>query len=174
VTAARWLATFLAFTVLGALGGLLALMTVPRIAGYTPFTVLTGSMQPAYGVGDVVIDEEIAPLDARKGDVVTFHDPSRGGALVTHRVERVRTDGAKVSFVTKGDANSADERWAVAASGTIGRVRMRVPKVGWVLQWARGREGKLGLIVFPAVGLVLLELTGLVSLLRPRRREATA
>ncbi len=173
MSAARPLATFLAFAALGFLGGLLALMTVPRLAGYTPFTILTGSMQPAYGVGDVVVDEEIAPLDARPGDVVTFHDPHRGGALVTHRVERVRTDGAKVSFVTKGDANGAGERWAVATTGKIGRVRMRVPKVGWVLQWARGREGKLGLIVFPAVGLVLLELAGLIRL-RPRTQEVPA
>jgi hypothetical protein len=101
VTAARWLATFTAFAVLGALGGLLALMTVPRLAGYTPFTILTGSMRPGYDVGDVVVDEQIPPLEARRGDVVTFHDPHRGGALVTHRVERVRTDGAKVSFVTR-------------------------------------------------------------------------
>ena len=86
---------------------------------------------------------------------------------------RVRTDGAKVSFVTKGDANDLDERWAVPAGGTIGRVRLHVPKVGWVLQWARGREGKLALIVFPAIGLVLLELGGLVRL-RPRPGEATA
>ncbi len=171
MTAARWLATFAAFAVLGALGGVLALMTVPRLAGYTPFTILTGSMQPAYGVGDVVIDEQIEPLEARRGDVVTFHDPHRGGALVTHRVVRVRTDGAKVSFVTKGDANDLDERWAVPADGTIGRVRLHVPKVGWILQWARGKEGKLALIVFPAVGLVLLELGGLVRL-RPGEAPA--
>ena len=171
MSVARRIATFLAFAALGFLGGLLALMTVPRLAGYTPFTILTGSMTPAYGVGDVVIDEEIAPLEARRGDVVTFHDPHRGGALVTHRVARVRTDGAKVTFVTKGDANNAEERWAVAASGQIGRVRMRVPKAGWVLQWARGREGKLGLIVLPAAGLILLELGGLIRL---RPREATA
>lgn len=171
MSAARPLLQFLAFAALGTLGGLLALMTVPRVAGYTPFTILTGSMEPEYGVGDVVIDEQIAPLDARRGDVVTFHDPHRGGALVTHRVVRLHTDGRKVSFVTQGDANNVSERWAVAANGTIGRVRMRVPKVGWVLQWARGREGKLALIVFPAVGLVLLELTGLVRL---RPREAAA
>ena len=171
MSASRWLANFGVFAALGALGGLLALMTVPRAAGYTPFTILTGSMEPGYDVGDVVIDEEIAPLEARRGDVVTFHDPHRGGALVTHRVVRVRTDGAKVSFVTKGDANDAEERWAVAAGGTVERVRMRVPKVGWVLQWARGRQGKLALIVIPAIGLILLELGGIVRL---RHREGTA
>ncbi len=171
MTAARTALIFLAFAALGFMAGLCALLTVPRLAGYTPFTILSGSMRPAYDVGDVVIDEEIAPLDARRGDIITFHDPDRGGVLVTHRVVRVRTDGAKVSVVTKGDANDADERWAVPADGSIGRVRMHVPKVGWVVQWARGREGKLALIVFPALGLVVLELTGLIRL-RPGEAPA--
>jgi signal peptidase len=171
VSAARLLLTFALWGVLGALAATLLLVTVPRVIGVTPFTILTGSMEPGYAVGDVVLDERIAPLDARPGDVVTFEDPSRGGDLVTHRVERIRTDGSKVSFVTRGDANTASERWTVAASGSIGRVRMHVPKVGYVLQWARGREGKLALIAIPAALLALIELAGVA---RPRRMEATA
>jgi len=171
VIAARRFSPFAVWAAVGALAAVLALVTVPRIAGYTPFTILSGSMQPAYAVGDVVLDERIAPLEARPGDVVTFKDPGRGGELVTHRVERIVADGHQVSFVTRGDANTGRERWTVAADGSIGRVRGHVPKVGYVLQWARGREGKLGLIAIPAFFLVMLELAGV---LRPERKEATA
>ncbi|MDQ3740270.1 MAG: signal peptidase I [Actinomycetota bacterium] len=164
---------FLAWFAIGIVCGLVALVTVPRAVGVTPLTVLTGSMEPALGVGDVVLSERVDPLRARPGEVVTFHDPSRGGELVTHRVESVRRDGPMVRFVTQGDANDVAERWSVPVDGTIGRAVLRVPKVGWVLHWAGSPAGKLGLIALPAALLVLLELGGLLGLRRPRPAEAT-
>jgi signal peptidase I len=154
---------FLLWCAIGVVAGLGALVTVPRVVGVTPFTVLTGSMEPALDPGDVVLSAKRSPLDVRPGDVVTFHDPSRDGELVTHRVESMRRDGAMVSFVTKGDANDVSERWSVPADGAIGRAALRVPEVGHVLQWAGTREGKIGLIAVPAFLLVLLELVGLAG-----------
>ena len=160
---------FFVWSCIGVVVGLGALVTVPRAAGVTPFTVLTGSMQPAFAPGDVVLSERTPPLSVRPGDVVTFHDPSRDGELVTHRVESMRHAGSRVAFVTKGDANDVSERWSVSADGHIGRAVLGVPKVGHVLHAAGTREGKLGLIAVPAALLVLLELVGLMGL---RRRVA--
>jgi signal peptidase len=167
MSAGRHAATFAVWTAVGLLAGLGALVTVPRLAGVTPFTILSGSMTPTLAVGDVVLDERVAPMSVRPGDIVTFNDPSRGGKTVTHRVRRMWRDGGHVHFTTRGDANTAVENWDVAASGTIGRVRMHVPKLGIVLTWAHTREGRLGLIAFPALLLGLIELGGL---LRPRPR----
>ena len=163
----RLAAQFTLFLVAGVLAGTVLLVTAPRIAGLTPFTILSGSMSPAYAVGDVVIDERITPMTARPGDVVTFSDPQRDNKTVTHRVVRVSRDGANVRFTTKGDANTGSETWTVPAKGSIGRVRMHVPKVGWALQWAHSREGRLGLVAIPAALLALLELSALV---KPRQR----
>ena len=163
---------FAVFLLAGILAGAVLLVTVPRLVGVTPFTILSGSMQPTFAVGDVVLDERVRPEQARPGDVVTFTDPTREGATVTHRVERLTRDGAQVHFVTRGDANTASEKWAVAADGTIGRVRMHVPKIGWALQWARSREGRLGLIALPALLLALIELGGLAKTTRPQEAAA--
>ena len=162
----------LVWCAIGVVVGLAALVTVPRLAGITPFTVLTGSMQPALDPGDVVLSARRAPLDVRRGDVVTFHDPSRHGELVTHRVESMRRNGGMVSFVTKGDANDVSERWSVPVDGTIGRAALRVPAVGHVLQRAGSREGRLALIAIPAALLVVLELVGLAGLRRRPVAEA--
>ena len=162
--------TFFVWCAIGMVVGLVALVTVPRAVGVTPFTVLTGSMQPAFAPGDVVLSERRAPLGVRPGDVVTFHDPSRDGELVTHRVESMRRSGPVVTFVTKGDANDVAEQWTVPVDGNIGRAVLAVPKVGHVLHWAGTREGKLALIAGPAALLVLLELVGLLGL----RREPVA
>ena len=161
---------FLVWCAIGVVVGLGALVTVPRLAGVTPFTVLTGSMEPALDPGDVVLSASRAPLDVAPGDVVTFHDPSRDGELVTHRVESMRRTDGMVTFVTKGDANDVSERWSVPVDGTVGRAALRVPEVGHVLQWAGSREGRLGLIALPAFLLVMMELVGLAGL---RRRPAT-
>ena len=162
----RFAASFARWFLLGTVCGLVALVTLPRAFDVTPYTVLTGSMQPALGVGDVVLTERRSPLSVRPGDVVTFKDPSRGGELVTHRVESMERSGPMVAFVTKGDANDVEEEWSVAADGQIGGVVLSVPKVGYVLQWAGTREGKLGLIALPALLLILLELVGLLGLRR--------
>ncbi|HEV2814467.1 MAG TPA: signal peptidase I [Solirubrobacteraceae bacterium] len=169
----RLAASFAVWCAIGVVVGLVALVTVPRATGVTPLTVLTGSMEPALTPGDVVLSKSLAPLDVRPGDVVSFHDPSRGGELVTHRVESMRRTGSQVRFVTKGDANDVSETWAVAVDGRIGRTAMSVPKVGHVLHWAGSREGKLALIALPAGLLVLLELVGLLGLRRaPAARAA--
>ena len=168
----RLAASFAIWCAIGVVVGLVALVTVPRAAGVTPLTVLTGSMEPALTPGDVVLSDPLPPLEVRPGDVVSFHDPSRHGELVTHRVEGMRRSGPVVRFVTKGDANSVSETWTVAADGRIGRATMTVPKVGHVLQLAGSRHGKLALIALPAFLLVMLELVGLAGLAGPRRRPA--
>ncbi len=123
-----------------ALGIALALV-VPLAFDGRPYTVLSGSMEPAISTGDVVVATRIAPLDARPGDVVTFRDPDDSGKLITHRVRDVGASGGKVQFVTKGDANNATERWRVSASGQISQVRYRVPFVGRLALFAQTRTG---------------------------------
>ena len=128
------------------------------VLGYQPFTVMSGSMQPAIRTGDLVIDEHIAPLEARRGDVVTFVDPTDRRRLITHRVRHLRRQGSRVAFVTKGDANNTVERWSVPVEGRIGRVALRVPKLGYAAAWSRGPYGRLMLVVLPAICLAGIQL----------------
>jgi signal peptidase I len=102
----------------------------PLLLGDRPYTVLTGSMEPAIGAGDVVVAERIAPLEARTGDIVMFRDPADQRRTITHRVVRIRHAGSHVWFLTRGDANDHSERWRVTADGELGRVLYAVPWVG--------------------------------------------
>lgn len=130
----------------------------PRLLGWQSMTVLTGSMRPLLQPGDVVVDRMIAPASARPGDIVTFHDPNRGGKLVTHRVRFISRRGAMVDVVTRGDANSVGERWSVPAAGRIGRVEYRIPYLGYLGQWVGTPLGRLLAIVLPALTLAIIEL----------------
>jgi signal peptidase I len=153
----RGAATFFAWALAG-MGLALALtLLVPLAFHGRPLTVMSGSMEPAVRTGDVVVVLPIPPLEARPGDIVSFKDPARGGKLVTHRVRSLRRRGAKVEFVTKGDANNSVEKWQVAAGHRISRTVVRIPQLGRPLVFARTRTGLLLLVGVPLLLLAVLE-----------------
>jgi signal peptidase I len=157
----RALLRYAAMTVAGFAIGIGLALAVPLAFPARPLVVLSGSMEPTLGTGDVTVVRTIAPLDARPGDVVTFRDPENADRLITHRVREMRAQGGAVVFRTRGDANTASERWQISSTEEIGRVAYRIPKLGWVLMYARSK-GLFVLMLGGALALLLvLELTSI-------------
>lgn len=156
--------------VAAALATLLVALLASFALGYRSMTVMSGSMEPAIRPGDVVVNRRIQPLEARVGDVITFREPG-SRRFITHRVRRITARGSRVTFVTKGDANTGTERWSVPASGEIGRVRFRLPGVGYALFWTHGRYAILALITIPAL---LLGAITVARIWRPPGKEPHA
>jgi signal peptidase I len=154
-----------AWIVLGTLGGLVLAVGLPNAFHAKSLTVMSGSMEPTIGTGDVVVARQTAPMDVRVGDIVTFRDPLNHGRLITHRVREMHVKGDDVVFTTRGDANTGEEHWAVPKTGTIGRVAYHVPRVGYFMVWFHSRYGLLLLIVLPSL---LLGASELWRLWRPR------
>jgi signal peptidase I len=151
----RSLLRFAAMTAAGFAIGIGIALAVPLAFHARPLVVLSGSMEPTLGTGDVSVVRTIAPLDARPGDVVTFRDPDDADRLITHRVREMHAQGGSVVFRTRGDANTASERWQVAQSQEIGRVVYRIPKLGWALMYARSK-GLFVLMLGGALALLLV------------------
>lgn len=130
------LLNFTAWGLAGLVIVLLAVMIViPRLTGWIPLSVLSGSMEPTIPTGSMVVvapiegEEDLAALST--GDVITFMPRPDDPTLVTHRVisQGVRTDGSTV-FTTQGDANGAPDRAPVEAQQVRGVVRYHVPYAG--------------------------------------------
>jgi signal peptidase I len=155
---ARFAARLAAWAAISFCALLLAVVALPNAIGMRSFTVMSGSMEPSIHTGDVVIDKRIPPLAARPGDVITFSDPSGRRRLITHRVRSIRARGDLVEVVTKGDANNTVERWTVPAGGRIGKVELRVWKLGYPLVYAHSRYGLIALVAIPALLLCIIEL----------------
>jgi signal peptidase len=147
-----------------------AAVTVPSLFGYTALDELSGSMTPTIRVGDEVIEQRIATLRAKIGDIVTFKSPD-DGKILTHRVVQMRVHGSSVAFMTRGDANSGFEQWAIPEQGTIGKVVARIPKLGYITNRAGSRMGRVGLIALPVLLLGMFELW---RIWRPRDDGASA
>jgi signal peptidase len=164
---ARQLQMLAAWTAIGGAFAIVLLCLAHPVLGLRSFTVMSGSMEPGISTGDLVVNRPIAAADARIGDVITFHPPT-GPDRISHRVHSMTTRGDSLVFETKGDANTSVETWKIGRDGRIGRVVMRVRRLGWVVAWARRPVVVLLIIVLPALGLGIWEL---IALWRPARQS---
>jgi signal peptidase I len=119
---------------LAAVSLLLAVMVLHAL-GYRILIDRSDSMHPAISAGDVLVSKLTRPSRVVVGDVVTFRDPLRQDELVTHRVSRIAHDRDSVAFISRGDANTGEERWAVETGGRVGILHLRVPNLGFLLIW---------------------------------------
>ena len=155
---------------LAALG---ALVVVPRVAGWVPLTVLSGSMEPTIPTGSQVIidpvrgEEEAARLQV--GDIITVMPYPENPTLVTHRIVSRTDSSAGVSFVTQGDANSIVDDWEVTATQIRGEVKYWVPGAGYVATALDGQQKSIAIIAV-AGALLVYSITQVVGGLRDRRR----
>jgi signal peptidase len=156
-SARQWIGNA-ALTLLIAGAVILLSVGIGAVLGFRALVVRSGSMAPAIRSGDVVVTRLVRPSAAEPGDVVTFRDPSRQGDLVTHRVVQVRPEGNRLAFVTRGDANTGEERWSIEQHGTIGSAAFRVPGAGHVLAWLRMPAVRTGLLLVSALALAALAL----------------
>ena len=122
-----------------------------RIVGFTPYAVLSGSMEPAFHVGSLIYVKSVDPEDIKVGDAITFRLSGEDTAA-THRV--IEIDRENQCFYTKGDANETPDASPVPYSSVLGRAVFTVPKLGLFSSWLSSAQGKYAAI--SGVGLLLL------------------
>lgn len=79
---------------------------------YRLFTVISGSMEPKYKIGDVLLAKEIDPSKIKKGDDISYLGEVGNfkNKVVTHQVIKIEKDeNGKYLFHTKGIANLTED-----------------------------------------------------------------
>lgn len=80
--------------------------------GIRIFSVSTGSMEPEYGVGDVLISREVDPSTIKVGDNIVYLGDEDGvaGKIITHSVIEIEQDeNGEYLFHTQGRANTVED-----------------------------------------------------------------
>ena len=136
---------------------------VPQLVGANhSYVVLSSSMSPAIGAGDVVFVSDVDPTRVEQGDVVTFEvgdtaQASGSDTRITHRVVKVVERNGTTYFRTKGDANEEADDTLVPAAALVGRVSFSLPLLGHVIVFIGTPLGTVLLVVVPALLFVLNE-----------------
>ena len=121
--------------------------TVPRLFGVYPFVVQSSSMEPAIPTGSVVF-VNTKDSDMEAGDVVTFGlsagEGKGKGVYVTHRIYRIFEEEDLIQ--TKGDANNAPDGY-LEKGAVLGKAFLRVPRIGFLLDYLQKRHGYIILAV---------------------------
>ena len=126
---------------------------MPMPFGYGASVVLSGSMEPEFSKGDLIIVGEADSYQER--DIVVFQD---GASLVVHRI--IEIDGEKI--ITQGDANNVPDE-PIESSVIKGKVLFHIDKLGTIVSFFKTPVGTV-LIIAAAIALVEI----------PRRREKDA
>ena len=147
--AAGGLGQVVAWLVILVVGGLVAVtVLVPRVAGATPYTILTGSMRPAMPPGTLVVVRPVPMKEIGIGAVITYQLHSGEPDVVTHRVIAVgHTVGGKLRLTTKGDANPIADALPVRPVQVRGERWYYLPYAGYVNEVVNGRERHVVLII---------------------------
>ena len=135
-----------------------------RLLGFRVFTVLSGSMEPAFSAGDLIYVKEVDPAKIKVGDPITFV-MNEDLVVATHRV--VSIDAENEHFYTKGDANETADASPVHYKNVIGVAKFSIPLLGYVSSFIQTPPGS-----YIAIGLgILLVLLVFLPDLKKKKEE---
>lgn len=131
--------------------------------------VLTGSMEPTYKAGDIVVIRFTKPEELKKDDVITFisSDPEIKGQTVTHRIVNVIDENGKIKFETKGDNNEVADETLVKADKVLGKVQFKIPFVGKAVNFMQtNRIAFFLIIILPMLAIMAFEVKDIILIAR--------
>lgn len=141
--------------------GLVVLLAIAlvgvRLLGFQVFTVLSGSMEPAYRVGSLLYVKEVDYKALQSGDVITFLLDE--DTVATHRIVEVipdETDSEILRYRTKGDANEAEDGGLVHYKNVIGSPVFSIPYLGYLADYIQHPPGSYVAISAGAILLLLV------------------
>ena len=102
---------------------------------YEPIAIVSNSMNPIYYRGDIVIYSKptIEELKNIEEDTIIIY--SKEKQFVSHRVIKKYEENGVIYFITKGDANLAEDADPVPMNKVIGIYACSVRYIGYPSVW---------------------------------------
>lgn len=130
---------------------------------YRLFTVMSGSMEPTIGVGNIVIVKQSS--DYGIGDVVTYVPKNDINSVhpkttTTHRINDIDNEGV---ITTKGDANDAPDPFPIEREQILGKVVLSIALLGYPIAFAKTQLGLIIMVIIPATILIYSEILVIIA-----------
>ncbi len=140
-------------------------MKTVSIGGYSIMSVVSGSMEPTYKIGDVLVVKKADVSSLEKGDIITFRseDPNIFDYVVTHRIHQVNNENGSLNFTTKGDNNMGIDEYSVSSERVIGTPVMKIPSVGKLAVFLQTNKlAFFGIVILPMLLIIAFEIKDIV------------
>lgn len=148
--------------------------SVASIAGFTPLTVATESMEPTFGTSDLIIIQKCDPADLKEGDIITFHTIINNEyALNTHRIVDIEENNGYRSYRTKGDNNQIEDTHVIADGDIVGKYVLKLAGVGALMTFLSSSTGFLVVIILPLLIFFVMQVYHLIMVVI-KLKKATA
>jgi len=144
-------AFILGWALVAAVGVSMVYFSVGLFSVY-PVVPLSGSMSPAFEVGDLVLLQKVSASDIRPGDIIEY--VSSQGPII-HRVKAIESIDSQQFFITQGDANNIADS-PVSVQQVMGKLAVIVPKVGWLSLYVKQGAFMLWEFVITLTGLIVI------------------
>lgn len=103
----------------------------PSIFGIKTFCIISGSMEPAIQVNDVVLIKEVPQSEINKGDIISFNS---AGEIITHRIINIEiSNSGELLYTTQGDANNIEDDAKIIFTDIEGKYIGKIPKIGKII-----------------------------------------
>ncbi len=142
------------------------------IFGYNIYYVVSGSMQPTYSVGDILLGKTVDADQLKVGDVVTYLGTQGEieGKMITHQIIEIRETETGRTFITKGVANAVADP-PVEERQIQSKILFKIPLLGTLFALANHKWGFLVLFILPLVILLVNEVVSLIQLCKKEKEE---
>ena len=92
------------------------------------------------------------------GDIITFISPDTrfGGISVTHRIiDKIYDESAGIyTYRTQGDANNVADAVPVPNQNILGKVIVKIPKLGYIQDILASKGGLIVLVLIPCLAIL--------------------
>ena len=134
---------------------------------FNAYVVLSGSMLPTIQVKDVVVTKKIPEEELKVGDIITFISPDQrfGGISVTHRIiEKLydETEGI-YTYRTQGDNNNIADAVPVPNSNILGKVILKIPKLGFIQEILASKGGMIIFVLIPCLAILSYDIVKMLK-----------
>lgn len=140
---------------------------------YRIFTVVTGSMEPKYKIGDILIAKERAPSEIKVGDAISYL-AEKGvikNNVVTHQVVNItRNENGEYLFHSKGLVNLVEDP-IVHEKQLYGVVVYKTKLLSFIRKMISTDIGMLLLVIIPILYIIISEMIALLIEKEEKRRE---
>ncbi len=140
------------------------------IFNYRMFTVIAGSMEPRYKIGDVLFAKEVTPESIKVGDTISYlgKQGSFRDKVVTHEVTRIEKVDGKYKFHTKGLTNLVEDP-IVSEEQLYGKVIYKSVIISLVYKIVSTNIGFYLFIIIPILYIIASEL--IVTMLNKEEKK---